>query len=216
MTTPKYFSDLPNLQYGQTVNKAGQINYVKMKDFFRLMKPKDDIFKEDTIYTDYVVQDGERPDQISYEEYGDNQYYWIILQINEITDYYNQWPLSNRELEEFCKKKYNGIEGMNVVSHYETVQTFDENNNIVLPGGLQVPADFIYYYPAKPGSESTLSSLPAQVTFYDYERRLNEKKQNIFILKERYISDYVREVKKRGFTIRDTQFSSIKTGDLLR
>ena len=28
------------------------------------------------------------PDQISYEQYGDEQYYWIILQINEIIDFY--------------------------------------------------------------------------------------------------------------------------------
>ena len=216
MTTPNYFSNLPDLQYGLTVNKAGQINYIKSKDYFRLLKPRDDIFKEDTIYTSYTVQDGERPDQISYDYYNDEQYYWIILQINEITDYYNQWPLSNKELEEFGKKKYGGLENYKQVHHYETVQTFDENNNIVLPGGLEVPSNFIYYYPAKPGSETTLSSLPAEVTNYDYEKRLNEKKSDIFILKERYISDYVREVKKRSFDLRDTQISSIKATDILR
>lgn len=216
MTKPNYFSFLPDVQYGQTVNKAGRINYITAKDFFRLMVPKDDIFKEDTLYTSYVVQNGQRPDQISYEQYGDEQYYWIILQINEIIDYYNQWPLSDKELEEYGLKKYGGLENYQSVHHYETIQTMDENGNVVLPGGMQVPANFIYYYPAKPGSETTLSSLPAQVTNYEYEKRLNEKKSEIFILKERYIQDYSREVRNSGFRIRTRQMSEIKTSDILR
>lgn len=215
MATPNYFSKLPNLKYAQSVNKAGHVNYITTKDFFRLLKPKDDIFKEDTIYTTYVVKDGERPDQISYEQYGDEQYYWIILQINEIIDFYNEWPLSNKELEEYCKKKYGSLEGMNKISHYETVETIDSNGNNVLPGGLTVPQDFIYYYPAYPGSDVTLSSLPTEVTFYAQEKRLNEKKSEIFILKERYISDYVREVKQFGFRSQQQDFSQISISDTL-
>jgi len=218
MSTPNYFSYLPNVQYAQTVNKAGLPNYITAKDFFRLMKPKDDVFKEDTLYTNYVIKNGQRPDQISYETYGDEQYYWIILQINEIVDYYNEWPLSDKELQEYGLKKYGGLEAYQSIHHYETVETIDENGNFVLPGGMQVPSDFIYYYPAKPGSDTTLSSLPAQVTNYSYEKKLNEKKSEIFILKERYISDYVREIKKRGLDISGTinSRSSIKPSDLLR
>lgn len=216
MTTPKYFSYLPNIQYAQTVNKAEQINFITAKDFFRLMLPRDDIYKEETLYTTYIVSDGERPDQISYDLYGDEQYYWIILQINNIIDYYNQWPLSNKELEEYSQKKYGGLPGSQEIHHYETVETYDESGNFVLPGGLEVPSDYIYYYPDKPGSSVTLSSLPAQVTNFTYERRINEEKQQIFILKSRYISDYVREVKKRGFDIKTTQRSQIITTDILR
>ena len=80
---------------------------------------RDDIRAEKTIYSPYIIKNGERPDQISYKEYGDEQYYWIILQINEITDYYNEWPLSQYELDEYITKKY-GVVGADEVRHYET------------------------------------------------------------------------------------------------
>ena len=37
------------------------------------MRLRDDIFAQDTMYTEYVVQNGERPEQIAYEEYGDEE-----------------------------------------------------------------------------------------------------------------------------------------------
>ena len=47
MSTPKFFSYLPNVQYALSANKAGQIDYAEMKDFFRSMQVRDDIFKQD-------------------------------------------------------------------------------------------------------------------------------------------------------------------------
>ena len=197
MSTPKYFSYLPNIQYALSANKAGQINYASMKDFFRLSVIRDDIFREDTVYTKYNVKNGERPDQISYELYGDEQFYWVLLQINEITDYYSQWPLSDKELDEYTAKKY-GTNGGSEIHHYETVETFDSSGNLVLPGGLQVPETFVYTYPSEIGGTVYLTSTPAYVTNAGYERDINDKKSEIYTLQPKYISDYVREVKNYG------------------
>jgi len=198
MSTPNYFSYLSDVEYAISANKAGIVNYVKNKDYFHLMKVRDDIYREDTLYIEYVVKDGERPDQISYEQYGDEQFYWMILQINDITDYYNQWPLSYRELEEYCNKKYGGAEGIEEAHHYETVETLDNDGNLVLPGGLVVPESFLYEYPSSPGSNARLTSQPALVTNFDFEKNLNDDKSNIFILDSKYIYDYLREVKIGG------------------
>lgn len=214
MSTPKYFSYLQNVEYAITANKAGIVNYVNNKDFFHLMKVRDDVFREDTLYIEHVVKDGERPDQISYEYYDDEQFYWIILQINDITDFYNQWPLSYKELEEYCDKKYGGSVGIEQVHHYETVETFDEDGNLMLPGGLVVPETFIYEYPSSPTSNARLTSLPAQVTNFDYEKKLNDDKSNIFILDSKYIYDYLREVKNAGRND-PTQKSYISISDVL-
>jgi len=212
MTTPKYFSYLPNVQYALSANKAGQIQYAEMKDFFRLATIRDDIFREDTIYTKYSVKNGARPDQISYELYGDEQYYWILLQINEITDYYNQWPLSDKELDEYVSKKY-GTNGASEIHHYETVETFDSAGNLVLPGGLQVPEDFVYTYPSEIGGTVYLTSLPLYVTNIGYERSINDDKSEIFALKEKYIQDYVREYKNYGRNVK-SQVSFISIDDI--
>jgi hypothetical protein len=96
MSTPKYFRNFPNIQYALEVDKAGKPKYINIKDYFHLLTVRDDIYREETLYTTYTVQNGERPDQISYKFYGDEQWYWVLLQVNEITDYYTQWPLSEQ------------------------------------------------------------------------------------------------------------------------
>ena len=212
MSTPKYFSYLPDVQYALSANKAGQINYAAMKDFFRMAVVRDDVFKKDTLYTRYTVQNGERPDQISYEIYGDEQYYWVILQINEIVDYYSQWALSDKELDQFITKKY-GTNGGSEIHHYETVETFDSDDNLVLPGGLRVPEDFSYIYPTEINGTVYKSSTPYYVTNTDYEKRLNESKAEIFILQSKYIYDYVREFKNYGRNVKK-QVSFISIDDI--
>ena len=95
MASPKYFRYYREpIHYTQRVNKAGKTEGITIQDYFRLLTVRDEAFRADTLYTPYTVSDGKRPDQVSYEVYGDEQFYWVILQINEITDYYNQWPLS--------------------------------------------------------------------------------------------------------------------------
>lgn len=198
MATPTYFNNINNINYVVSADRAGNVEYMPIKDFFRLNVIREDIFKEDTVYVTYEVKNGERPDQISYEQYGDEQYYWVILQINGIVDYYNEWPLSQQELEAYTLKKYGTTAKAEDIHHYETVETKDTAGNLVLPGGLTVDSDFIFRYPDDPNNETqiTLSSLPAAVTNEEYERRLNDDKREIQILDPKYIYDYVREYKK--------------------
>ena len=74
MATPRYFQFFPNIQYAISANKAGVPSFINIKDYFHLALPRDDIYREETLYVDYVVRNGQRPDQISYERYGDAQY----------------------------------------------------------------------------------------------------------------------------------------------
>ena len=212
MATPSYFSNFTDVEYALRANKAGHGNYFKIKDYFQLLRVRDDIYKEDTLYDDYVVSDGERPDQISYNIYGDEQWYWIILQINDITDYYNEWPLSNYELETFVVKKYGGESGAGGTHHWETVRTFDQANNLVLPGQMTVSKDYIFYYPSTPDSTVYLSAIPVAVSNYEYERRLNDKKAQIQVLDKKYVYDFDREIRKYGKdkTLRDLKVKQNK------
>ncbi|QBP05996.1 hypothetical protein [Synechococcus phage S-B68] len=196
MASPNYFSNFKNVRYALSSDHAGNLNYVNIKDFFRLLKVRDDIFAEDTLYTEYVVKDGERPEQIAFNEYGDEKYYYMILQINNITDFYNDWPLSQVEFDEYITKKYGSADAAGATRHYETVETIDSNGNLLLPGGLVVASDYIFYYPD--GEGVTLSSLPVAVSYLQWEREANEAKAQIQILQPKYVYDYEREVKLFG------------------
>ena len=214
MASPKYFEYFKNIKYAVSANKSGQTNNINIKDYFNLARVREDIFKEDTLYNEYYVKNGERPDQISYEMYGTEAFYWVILQVNDIVDYYNEWPLSQTELNEFILKKYDGVEGAESIHHYETVETLDLNKNLVMPGGMVVPEDFQYFYPSDTANSVYLSTTPVGITNSDYEQRLNEKKSKIQIVQPKYIHDYVRETRlfAKGT---DDQKSSIDISDVM-
>ena len=193
MSTPSYFSQLPDLSYAVSMNKAGQTNDITIKDYFRLLRLRSDIKRTDTLYVDYVIQDGERPDQIAFKEYGEEQFYWMILQVNDITDYNNQWPLSYSALDEYILKKYGGQKGAYEIHHYETQEEYDSEKRLVFPGGMIVSEDFthMYYY-----DDNTIrTSLPVAVTNYQYESRLNNEKSQIQIVDKKYIWDIQRDAR---------------------
>tara|TARA_B100001094_G_scaffold315600_1_gene355755 strand:- start:161 stop:889 length:729 start_codon:yes stop_codon:yes gene_type:complete len=62
---------------------------------------KDDI----TIYSDYTVLDGDRPDILSYRMYGDIRYYWLFYYVNDNIKE-EGWPLTAQEVFEQMKKYY--------------------------------------------------------------------------------------------------------------
>jgi hypothetical protein len=194
MTKPKYFHDFPDVRYAVSANAAGIPNYINIKDYFHLLKPRDDIFREETLYSDYVVKNGERPDQISKDFYGDEQYYWIILQINEITDYYNQWPLSQLELDEFITRKYQTTEESLKIHHYETPEVKDVNGNVILNSGLSVNKNYQFKYRPDPSQGIVKTAYPSEVTNRQYEYILNRQKSVIQVLQPKYVFDYAREV----------------------
>lgn len=192
MSTPQYFQQLPNIKYAQRINKAGVGSFVEMKDFFRLMRVRDDIYAEDTLYYEYVVQNGQRPEQISYELYGDERYYWMILQVNDIYDYWNQWPLDQVELENYVKEKWGNK--ADDIAYYETPEVKNDEGTVLLEGGLVVPQSFIFYYHPNPSSNDVmLSAMPSAVTNRQDEVRKNEKKASINVIQKKYVYDLERE-----------------------
>ena len=228
MAFPNYFSMLPNIDYPVRMNRAGVVETLKVKDYFHLLKVRDGIFAQETLYEPYYIENGERPDQVSYGFYGDPQYYWVILQTNNIVDVYQDWPLSSWELDAYTLKKYGSHEAAGLVHHYETIETYDEEGNLVLPGrgfpgpdrgglaqnGLRVSEDYTFTYPTYPGSSQyvTLSGhsgvrpacTPVSNRQYEYNR--NQDKSQIWILQEKHLADYVREVQN--------YYGSLESSDL--
>lgn len=231
MATPKYFNQFPNIEYPYRLNKAGIADTIQIKDYFHFLTVRDGIFKNDTLYTPYYINNGERPDQISWKLYSDEQYYWIILQINNIVDYYNEWPLSYTELEEFIVKKYGSIPASDEIHHYETVEIKDEEGNLLVPGrgtptpergglaqnGLVVSEDYTFTHRTTPTSNVfvTKSGVDARIgiTNRQYEYDVNENKSQITTLQKRFIGDYVREYKKYTNNIKSMK-GVLDVGDL--
>lgn len=202
MSTPKYFKPYPNLKWPIKVNKAGQATYIQIKDYFHLLRIRDDIFKKDTLYYKHVVSNGQRPDQIAYDIYGNESWYWVVLLSNDIVDYYNEWPLSFQELEKYILKKYGSYEKAGEVRHYETVDEYDGEGNLVMHGGLIVSKDFYYEYPVTPGGTLTKTSFPVGISHRDYEERININKSHINLIHKKYVPDIIRDVNNYATSIK--------------
>lgn len=209
MSKPNYFSYFPNNEYAIESDHAGNLTMLEVKDFFHLLKVREDIFSENTLYTKYFVQNGDRPDQVSYKVYGDESYYWLVLQVNDIVDYYNEWPLSSTEFEEFMLNKYGSWEGAHDTHHWETVETRDAYGNLMLPKGLIVSEDFQYEIPFDREDDDRKVSYPREVSNWEYEQKLNEEKSQISILREEYLYDVLRDLKNyaRNLKVRSSELS---------
>ena len=64
---------------------------VNIPDLFRRVKPNE-LFDNMAYMNEYEVQDGQKPEHISYDLYETVDYYWVILVCNNIIDPYHDWP----------------------------------------------------------------------------------------------------------------------------
>ena len=167
---------LPELLYNVS-SKPLDPDFLLVKNIWRRAQVLVEYKSEVTIFTEITVGDGERPEDIATRYYGNPFFNWTILVINDIVDYYNQWPRSIVQLQDYINSKYTNP------------QAKDANENIIVPAGKVVPSNFqVAYFN---GSTTVTASPVASVTNAAYEFDLNAKKQNIQIVKPDIIEDFV-------------------------
>lgn len=217
MGKPQYFSHFPNIDYTTQINKAGAQKKIKIKDYFHLMELKMDMVQEATNFYTYTIQNGERPEVVAYNEYGDERYYWIVLQVNSIVDYYNQWPLSQHEFDKYMTRKYVTDQKMNEIHHWETQEVLGSSGEVLLQKGIEVDENYIFTYQPDPDEFIYLTSLPYGVTNYKYESDKNEEKSEIMLLDSKFIYRYENEVIRYTDVIKKEGLeSSLSVAELYR
>jgi len=82
-----YFRQVPNLDYPSLSNDRNSVyDYELVKNIFKRVVMRDDIFNDITTFTKYSVQGDERPDQVASRFYNDKNYWWIIARANNQSD----------------------------------------------------------------------------------------------------------------------------------
>ena len=197
-----YFRRLPNLDYPSLLKtRKSNLDFVQTKNLFRRAKVREDLFADFMQFDKYKIIGDERPDNVSEKVYGTNNFDWVVLMANNIIDVYNEWPLTQQQLNRYLNDKYTPQELVSV-HHHETVEFRDRDNQVILPAGLIVYENWSMEYFSggqirstdTPSSTSNMSEKPVKsVTFLEFETRLNEDKRNINVLKPDLIGLFLKD-----------------------
>jgi hypothetical protein len=187
-----YFRRFANLSYPDlSASRNSILDYTTVKNLFKSARVREDIFGSFVNFDRYQIEGDERPDQVADKFYGDSTLDWIILLANKITNIRNQWPLSNFELEVYLKDKYPN-EILYEVHHYETLEIRDSKNRLIQTEGTWVEPNYSITY--VDNREIITKTEIKEITFFDYERDLNDKKRSIDILDSRFIPVIIEDL----------------------
>ena len=168
-----YFDMFPNIYY----SAKGDGKFTIMKDLLARVKLIANV-KDNILGFDYYdVKDGETPEMIAHKYYGDVNLHWTILVVNDVIDYYEDWPMSVQRFEQFVKDKYDNPQG---IHHYEISQT---------SGDTTITIDV--------GMNTTEYPSATAISNYQYEDSLQEKKRQIRLIGTRYIDSFVKEFESK-------------------
>jgi len=159
----KYFERIGVIEYDVLLNHKPRI----IKNIMQKIGIHDKIKNTREVFIDYQVDEGETPEILSHKIYGDVNYHWVILLMNDIVNPYYDWVMTEDEVRKLTKKRYeSGYDGLH---HY------------VNDDGLVV-------------DEWNIEAIP--VTNLEYEISENEKKRTIKILDPVYLTVVESEIRK--------------------
>ena len=128
-------------------------------------------FKSNVVLLQTItVPDGYTIEQVSDKFYGNPDYHWVIMTINEIVDARREWPMGNSDLLAYCKKKY-GETGIYETHHYRTADA----DKIIVD------------YDAADLANGDIE----EVTNIQYEEELNDSKREVKMLDPKYLAEFV-------------------------
>ena len=185
-----YFNLIPDFDYVSSLPDAKISDYIRVKNFFRRVSLREDIYQNLTFFTKYPIEGDDRPDNVAQKVYENPSLDWLILLANNISHIPSEWPMAQIDFDEFLLEKYGDYNTLyNGVHHHETIEIKDRNEVIIVPGGLEVSSDFTQtYYDYYDAEMKTKSNITRPVTNYQYEEKLENKKREIFILKQEYLT----------------------------
>ena len=186
-----YFNLLPNFKYLSPLKEGGKRDqYIEVKNLFKRIRLKSEVFQFALSFNDYIIDDGERPDTIAEGLYASAKYDWVVLLSANIINVEDQWPISEGLLWDLADEKYGG--DLNAVHHYETTEVKNSDGKLILPGKLVVDSDFTIQ---DPDNYTQTINPTVAVSNWLVETRKNNEKRAIKVVKREYLNTLVNDTK---------------------
>ena len=166
-----YFSNFPTIPY----DSKGTGEFKDVKNLLRRIGIRAKVKTNTMLYDTYDVKNGETPESIAFKLYDDAELHWIVMLVNNITDRFHDWPLSEAQFLNFVNEKYSNPDA---IHHYEIEQESGDTSIKINIGTSN--AD----YPTA-----------TAITNYEYEQEEQDNKRKIRLLDHSFIDSFVDEFK---------------------
>jgi len=166
-----YFKEFPTIPY----DSEGNGKFKDVKNLLRRVGIRAKIKTNISLYDTYDVKNGESPESIAHKLYGDSELHWVILLLNNITDRFHGWPMSEAQFLQFVNDKYTNVDA---IHHYEINQSSGSTKKKINIGT----------------SNSDYPTATA-ITNYEHEQEQQDNKRKIRLLDPSYVPSFVAEFK---------------------
>ena len=168
-----YFSKFPLTVY----DIKGNNNYTLLPDILRRVKIRAGLVSNRLVFDKYNVKEGEKPEDVAFKYYGDAEYHWVIMIVNNLTDRYYEWPMTQPDFADFLTDKY-GAGSEDAIHHYELAQT----------SGATSSADESHMLEVNSDTDNATS-----ISNRQFEERRQDKLRQINLLDEKYLDAFTEE-----------------------
>ena len=155
----------------------GDKNYKLVTEIIKRVKVRNAVKDGLVIFDKYDVKYGENPEDVAFKYYDDAELHWVVLLVNNITDRYYDWPLTDPQFQLFLTDKY-GAGSEDAVHHYELAQT----------SGATTSSDDSHMLEVNSDTENATT-----ITNREYEERKQNQLRQIRLLDRRYLNQFVEE-----------------------
>ena len=188
----EYFSNYPKIAYDITGTNTTNPDFTVAVNLMVRNKIRDAVESDITIFYPYIVSEGMRPDVLAYQYYGDTQYTWSILLVNNIIDPYWEWPLSYKDFRGYIITKYGSVEKSQTTVH----QYLKQARARVETSGTSDPIPVCNLEVDYQTYSSTNIEERSIVYKYEYEQDLNEARREIQLIDVNYIASVQDEIRR--------------------
>ena len=201
-----YLSILPNVKYDKKPQSFpfSESDFVVAKNFFRRFEVNPDVFSYAVFYNKHAIQHDERIETLAERVYNNPSLDWIIALTNNIINVYEDWPISNYSLQKWLESEYTDPYGE--ISYYENKEDVkNSKGTIFLKKGQKVDKTFYdgnFQYNSQDVNNTTITvagnTISRGISVFEDETRINESKREIYILKNKYLYDFIQDLKKQS------------------
>ena len=164
-----YFDNFPTIPY----DAEGNGKFKDVKNLLRRVGIRAKVKANTMLFDTYDVKNGETPESIAFKLYNDSELHWVVMLVNNITDRFHDWPMSEAQFLKFVNDKYDNVDA---IHHYEISQESGDTTVKINVGTSN--AD----YPTA-----------TAITNFEHEQEQQDAKRKIRLLDPKYVSQFVSE-----------------------